>query len=80
MVDGVFIAPDDLDRRPNARLIAAVVAPGRDAQSLLEALRREIDPLFMPRRLILCDALPRNATGKLPRQALLAMLGPDPDG
>ena len=75
VVDGVFLAPDDLDRRPSARLIAVAVAPGRDAQSLLDALRREIDPIFLPRRLILCEALPRNTTGKLPRQALLDLVG-----
>ena len=79
VLDGVFFAPDDLDRRPNARLAAVAVAPGRTAQDLLDALRREIDPLFLPRPLILRDTLPRNATGKLPRQALLDLLGPDPD-
>ena len=78
--DGVFLAPDDLEERPLARLVAVVVAPGCNAQSLLDALRREIDPLFLPRRLILRPALPRNATGKLPRQALLDLLGTDPDG
>lgn len=77
VTDGIFLAPDDLDHRPGARLIAIAVAPGRDAQSLLDALRREVDPLFLPRRLILCDSLPRNATGKLPRQALLDMSEPE---
>ncbi len=38
------------------------------------ALRRSIDPVFLPRRLRLVDALPRNETGKLPRAALLRML------
>jgi acyl-coenzyme A synthetase/AMP-(fatty) acid ligase len=39
------------------------------------ALRRAIDPLFLPRPLKLVEALPRNETGKLPRAALLALLG-----
>lgn len=71
VTDGVFLAPDDLETRPNARLVALAVAPGREPRALLDALRREIDPVFVPRRLILCSALPRNATGKLPRAALL---------
>ena len=40
----------------------------------LAALRRDIDPVFLPRPLKLVDALPRNETGKLPRVALLALL------
>ena len=40
----------------------------------LGALRKLIDPVFLPRPLRLVDALPRNETGKLPRQALLAVL------
>ncbi len=78
--DGIFMAPDDLERRPGARLLAFAVAPGRAASDLLEELRRVIDPVFLPRRLILCDALPRNATGKLTREALLGLLGTDAGG
>nr|WP_321986412.1 AMP-binding protein [uncultured Lichenicoccus sp.] len=77
--DGIFLAPDDLERRPGARLLAFAVAPGRAAADLLEELRREVDPVFLPRRLILCDALPRNATGKLARGALLGLLGTEVD-
>jgi acyl-coenzyme A synthetase/AMP-(fatty) acid ligase len=29
-----------------------------------------MDPVFLPRPLVFVDALPRNATGKLPREAL----------
>ena len=53
-----------------ARLGAVVVAPGLEVAALTEQLRRRIDAVFMPRPLLLVDALPRNATGKLPRQAL----------
>ena len=44
----------------------------------MAALRERIDPIFLPRPLVLVDALPRNATGKLPDQAardLLASAG-----
>jgi acyl-coenzyme A synthetase/AMP-(fatty) acid ligase len=56
-----------------ARLAAAVVAPNLSAASLLESLRQRIDPVFLPRPLLLVNRLPRNATGKLPHQALEAL-------
>ena len=37
---------------------------------LFVRLRRRIDPAFLPRPLIMVERLPRNATGKLPQQAL----------
>jgi acyl-coenzyme A synthetase/AMP-(fatty) acid ligase len=37
---------------------------------LMEQLRQLIDPVFLPRPLLLVEQLPRNATGKLPQQAL----------
>ena len=40
---------------------------------LLAALRECIDPVFLPRPLLFVDALPRNRTGKLPREALQAL-------
>ncbi len=72
--DGLFLAPDDLDRSPAARLVAIAVAPSHNAATLTELLRARIDPLFLPRPLVLMDALPRNPLGKLPRAALLAAL------
>ena len=49
------------------------VAPDGDPAAILHALRQRIDPVFLPRPLILVEALPRNDTGKLPRAALLAL-------
>lgn len=72
--DGLFVVPDDLDQRSTARLLAVVVAPERSAPSILAELRDRMDPLFVPRRVVHVDALPRNEFGKLPRQALLALL------
>ena len=51
----------------------AYSASRRSRGSLPVALRDRIDPVFLPRPLILVDALPRNATGKLPRARLLAL-------
>lgn len=56
------------------RLAALVVAPGLTAETLLARLRERIDPIFLPRPLRFVEALPRNPTGKLPREALLRML------
>ena len=57
-----------------ARLAAFVVAPELDAREILQALRLRIDPVFLPRPLHKIDALPRNATGKLPRDSLDKLL------
>ena len=55
------------------RIAACVVAPGLDAAGILEALRSRVDPVFLPRPLLLVARLPRNATGKLPQEALRAL-------
>ncbi|ERI24673.1 AMP-binding enzyme, partial [Burkholderia cenocepacia BC7] len=74
VVDGVFFMPDeaapahgDTALEPVTRLVALVVAPTLSAADLQRALRERIDPAFMPRPLVFVDALPRNETGKLPR-------------
>jgi acyl-coenzyme A synthetase/AMP-(fatty) acid ligase len=56
------------------RLAAAVVAPGMDGAAIQAALRLAVDPVFLPRPLRLVAGLPRNETGKLPRESLLALL------
>jgi len=69
VLDGVFVAPEEKSEAV-VRLMAFVVAPGHTPSTLMEALRQRIDPAFLPRPLYLVDVLPRNATGKLPRQPL----------
>ncbi len=56
------------------RIAALVVAPQRGEADILHDLRRLMDPVFLPRPLRKVDALPRNETGKLPRDAVLALL------
>ena len=51
-----------------------VVAPVLGENAVLAALRQAIDPVFLPRPLRCVAKLPRNATGKLPRAALLEAL------
>jgi acyl-coenzyme A synthetase/AMP-(fatty) acid ligase len=53
-----------------ARLMAFVVAPTLSEVEILDALRRSIDPVFLPRPLVKVPALPRASTGKLPLAAL----------
>ena len=50
------------------------MASALSAAAITAELRLRIDPVFLPRPLLLVDALPRNATGKLPRDSLLAVL------
>lgn len=69
--DGVFVMPAD-DKRV-ARLCAYVVAPGLAADDVLAALRRVIDPAFLPRPLHMVEVIPRNPLGKLPIQDLAQM-------
>lgn len=75
VVDGAFFFP--AEPHPSeagvVRVAAAVVAPGLDAAQLMEALRQRIDPVFLPRPLLLVERLPRNSTGKLPREALQSL-------
>jgi acyl-coenzyme A synthetase/AMP-(fatty) acid ligase len=73
--DGVIFMPDadaaDESDGTVRRTAALVVAPGMTRESILSALRQVIDPAFLPRPLLLVDALPRSETSKLPRAALL---------
>lgn len=71
--DGAFVVPEEEGERPG-RLAALVVAPGLDNGAIRAALAKRIDRLFLPRPLVRVDALPRSDTGKLPREALLALL------
>ncbi|ANQ83350.1 hypothetical protein dqs_0273 [Azoarcus olearius] len=72
--DGAFYLPDDSGGAHIVRLAAFVVAPTLDAATLQAALRERIDAVFLPRPVVWLDALPRNATGKLPRETCAALL------
>lgn len=72
--DGVIFMPEDSTgamRRP----LAFVVAPGLCGEDILGALRNSVDAVFLPRPLYFVEALPRNATGKLTREALMQLMG-----
>lgn len=71
--DGVIIVPDK-NGQVVTRLAALVVAPECSDSQILEALSQQLDPVFLPRPIYRVDALPRNETGKLPRDALMKLL------
>ncbi|MEJ2423962.1 MAG: beta-hydroxyacyl-ACP dehydratase, partial [Candidatus Thiodiazotropha sp.] len=73
VVDGVFVPPADPTTETH-RLTALVVAPALGKQDILSALAQSVDAAFLPRPLYFVDRLPRNDTGKLPRDALIQLL------
>jgi acyl-coenzyme A synthetase/AMP-(fatty) acid ligase len=74
--DGVMVQLDTPDAG-GVRRVAALAVADIDADAILQTLRRGIDPVFLPRPLRCVPALPRNETGKLPRDAVLRMLQGD---
>ena len=73
VLDAAFFLPDDEVDDAITRLCAFVVAPTLARQQLQSELRQRIDAVFMPRPLVFLDQLPRNSTGKLPRDQLRAL-------
>ncbi len=74
VVDGAFFLPEDPAGAEITRLAAAVVAPGLGSHALMAALREQVDPVFLPRPLLLVPVLPRSAVSKLPVAELRALL------
>jgi len=77
VLDGAFVVREDGESPATgvARLAAVAVAPSLDARAITEQLRTRIDPVFLPRPLLVVPEIRRNATGKLPRHVLEALLG-----
>lgn len=67
--DGVFFLPK-INQWQTVRLHALVVAPGLEADEILECLRQQLDPAFLPRKIIKVGSLPRGDTGKLSHTSL----------
>ncbi len=72
--DGIIVMPEPEAGRTVERPIALVVAPTLDDARLRAALAAVMDPVFVPRPVYRVESLPRNATGKLPRAAVLAQI------
>jgi acyl-coenzyme A synthetase/AMP-(fatty) acid ligase len=69
VLDGVFFRPRGDEGVPG-RLGAIVVAPEVDEQAIVARLAEHLDSAFLPRPLYRVDALPREASGKLPLERL----------
>ena len=67
--DGAFWLPDDVIDGV-VRPVAFVVAPDRSSADIIAALRQRLEPVFLPRRVVRVEALPRLGTGKLTVRAL----------
>lgn len=72
--DAAVFQPDEEGVARVRRVAAVAVAPGLSAAQVLARLAPLVDPAFMPRPLILVEAMPRNELGKLPRAVLLRLL------
>lgn len=78
VLDGVYFLPEK--EGASERPMAFVVAPGVPAEAILKALRTRMDAVFLPRPLVFVEALPRNSTGKLTREAVRRLARRHADG
>jgi acyl-coenzyme A synthetase/AMP-(fatty) acid ligase len=72
--DAVVFQPNARAGGQVQRLAALAVADGLTEAQVLAGLAGEVDPVFLPRPLVLVSTLPRNEVGKLPRDKLIAAL------
>jgi acyl-coenzyme A synthetase/AMP-(fatty) acid ligase len=70
VVDGVFCMHESGSPEEAPRLVAFVVAPLRTGAEILAALRQHVDPVFLPRPLVLLETLARDTNGKLAASTL----------
>ena len=71
VIDGVVFMPED-GKQAVTRPVALVVSTGATKEDVSARFAAHLDPVFMPRPLLMVDALPREDNGKLPRAKLLA--------
>jgi acyl-coenzyme A synthetase/AMP-(fatty) acid ligase len=69
VLDGVVFFPNDSSQR----LAALVVAPTLTPRQVVNALRTKLDPVFLPRPLLMVKSLPRTDRGKLPKDAVIEL-------
>ena len=71
VIDGVVFMPEE-SAQAITRPVALVVSNEATKQDVSARFAAHLDPVFMPRPLLMVDALPREDNGKLPRAKLLA--------
>lgn len=69
--DAIVFQPDEGFVGRIRRVAALVVAPGLTSRQILDRLAPAVDAAFLPRPLVIVEALPRNELGKLPRERLM---------
>jgi acyl-coenzyme A synthetase/AMP-(fatty) acid ligase len=74
VTDAVVFQPEAIRPGHVRRLAALAVAEGLTEAAIISALAPLMDPVFLPRPLLLVERLPRNEVGKLPRDQLLAAI------
>ena len=67
--DGAFCMSDETNLGLE-RLLLFVVTDTLSGSDIIEKIRQVVDPVFVPRRVIVVPALPRNDVGKLPLEDL----------
>lgn len=72
--DAVFCLPEGNAANAVGRLAAFVVAPGLQRADILAALRLHLDPVFLPRPIVMVDALPRDPNGKISAAAMRSLI------
>jgi acyl-coenzyme A synthetase/AMP-(fatty) acid ligase len=73
VVDGAFLLEESQDEGREPRLTAFVNAPTLTRETVIAALRARVEAVFVPKRLFMVPRLPRNATGKLPRDSMVRL-------
>lgn len=73
VVDGAFLLEESQDEGREPRLTAFVNAPTLSREAVVAALRERVEAVFVPRKLFMVPRLPRNATGKLPRESMVRL-------
>ena len=71
VADGVVFMPEQSTTHNITRPAAVVVAPTSSKAALIAHFVKYVDPVFIPRPLLLVESLPREENGKLPRSKLL---------
>jgi acyl-coenzyme A synthetase/AMP-(fatty) acid ligase len=73
--DGLFVfanqAPETRDSM--SRLNALVVTKSLNSAQILSALRERIDPVFLPRRIVMVPSISRNETGKVTSNTVMEL-------
>lgn len=72
--DAVVFQPEQETVGTIRRVAALVVAPGLNARQIVERLAPGVDSAFIPRPLLVVEALPRNELGKLPLSTLMRVM------